>query len=212
MYIGKAAFFTKAGIRTDDLKGINKDLQPAYMLNQTVNNLKTSAEDALILTAGAAGTAGATLIAKNHGNIKGFVQNLVSKFKLQNLKTTFSQDTIKEAGNKIKTAFSAEKLKLAGEKLKGVNLGKIEKFATKSFDKIKTNINSKFTKIDNNSFKNVMSKIKNLPGPAKAVMAAGAALTALFVINNKTKGAYKAGQINQKYQDMSKELDKYDKK
>lgn len=46
--------------------------------------------------------------------------------------------------------------------------------------------------------------IKNLPGPAKAVLAAGTALTGLILSNHTRQVDRKMGQIDQKYTDKAK--------
>ena len=46
--------------------------------------------------------------------------------------------------------------------------------------------------------------VKNLPGPAKAVAAAGVALTALLHANNRAKTYYEQGKIDQEFKDLSK--------
>ncbi len=46
--------------------------------------------------------------------------------------------------------------------------------------------------------------VKNLPAPAKAVMAAGLAITAFIAGVIKNKGVYNAGKIDQEFKDISK--------
>lgn len=46
--------------------------------------------------------------------------------------------------------------------------------------------------------------VKGLPGPAKLVLGAGAAITALLHANNRTKTYYEQGKIDQEYRDLSK--------
>lgn len=46
--------------------------------------------------------------------------------------------------------------------------------------------------------------VKNLPGPAKAVLAAGTALTGLSLSTHARQTVYKMGQIDQKYTDKAK--------
>ena len=79
---------------------------------------------------------------------------------------------------------------------------------TKGFESIK---NTKFGKVcaDLASeatpyVKKGVDWVKNLPKPAKAVLAAGTAITALFLSNNDYKTGIKAGQIDQKYTDKAK--------
>ena len=46
--------------------------------------------------------------------------------------------------------------------------------------------------------------VKGLPGPAKLVLGAGAAITALLHANNRSKAYYEQGKIDQEYRDLSK--------
>ena len=52
--------------------------------------------------------------------------------------------------------------------------------------------------------KKALVTLKALPGPAKAVLAAGAILTSIAVNRNQNKMMYQAGKIDQEYTDKAK--------
>ena len=219
-----------------DLENVNKDLQPAYLRQQSLNALKTSAKDVVILGAGAAGTAAATTIAANKSNIINKLRGFSFKDFGSKIKDKVTADNFKKAAESIKENITLDKLKSTAADLKQkitadnlnkvsasikekISLGKLKEFPAKlknvSVDKFKTTVSNKLSplkdKVKNFDASKLVNKVKNLPGPAKAVAAVGAAITALLLVKNKTNGAYNSGKISQKYQDMSKELDKYEK-
>ena len=49
-----------------------------------------------------------------------------------------------------------------------------------------------------------LATVKALPGPAKAVLAAGTILTSILVNRNQNKMMYQAGKIDQEYTDKAK--------
>ena len=230
MNIGNGITTGLAGMKAvqlqQDLKNVDKKLRGSYILKQAGNSLKTGAKDTLILTAGAAGTAAATGVAAKAVASKFDFKSLAAKFKPSEIKATLNNMKEKCTAENLKDAFKNVKEKLTPENIKNASK-KIGTFASTSKNKIqgliknpKSIVTAGKEKISDilgkfkgatakDTLKNGINKIKNLPGPAKAILGAGAALTALFVINNNKKGAYKAGQINQQYVDMSNSLNSY---
>ena len=68
-------------------------------------------------------------------------------------------------------------------------------------------LNSKIVKDCAKSLKPYATKVKNwisaLPKPAKAVLGAGLALTAIISGNNQARTMYNAGKIDQEYTDKA---------
>ncbi len=144
-----------------------------------------------------------------------FVNPIKNKFTAEklknipnNIKSHLSSDKMKNLSDKIKTNINPDKLKGLTEKIKNpktilsAGKGKIKDLASKFTSKFKGESVKEL-------LKKGVNKVKNLPGPAKAVLAIGAAITAIFISKNHNKATYNAGKIEQKYEDMSKGLKNY---
>ena len=165
----------------------------------SVNNAMINANLSNTGSIGHAGQAAlmTAVASKDKGSIGNRTNYLAEQTK-ENFKTALKQDAVVIGGTAV----------TAGATIVTKNSKTVQNLLTKGFVAIK---NSKFgdgVKEMAKEVKPYLSKavgyVKNLPGPAKAVLAAGTIITALASERIYHNHIAKSGQIDQKYTDKAK--------